>query len=195
MLFAELKVERPNFQISLEEREAAYLAARQRIFAADGGTDEPIKQKPRSNPVVARRMIEHALGQRTKTPNQVISSCTEYAEHTDEMNTEVKKDGAFEEKQTLSRQKYLNGKPKVSTEFNGHALSNTDCKVTTKQAEKVATKIGISGTRKVHKANLEEEQIGAAKRMFAHALGYQSTRENILSKCSETKQNDKGKSE
>lgn len=184
-----MKVEGLNFQISLEEREAAYLAARQRIFAADeGGTDEPLKQKPRSNPVVARRMIEHALGQRTKTPNQVISSCMEYAEHTDEMNTEVKRDGTFEEKQTLSRQKYLNGKPKVSTEFNGHALSNMDCKVTTKQAD-------ISGTRKVHKANLKEEQIGAAKRLFAHAMGYQSTRENVFSKFSETKQNDKGKSE
>eukprot|EP00250_Pteridium_aquilinum_P000839 c11011_g1_i1 orf=128-1255(+) len=53
-------------QISFEERQAAYLAARERIFSEDLG--ESVSQsaipRPRSVPVVARRMIAHALGKR-----------------------------------------------------------------------------------------------------------------------------------
>ncbi|KAG6557585.1 hypothetical protein Mapa_000861 [Marchantia paleacea] len=53
--------------LSLEERQAAYLAARQRIFSekwkhADENSKESGHARPRSDPVVARRMIAHALG-------------------------------------------------------------------------------------------------------------------------------------
>lgn len=55
--------------ISFEEREAAYLAARERIFSLSSSEeiDEPKEQlvpRPRTVPVVARRMIAHALGKR-----------------------------------------------------------------------------------------------------------------------------------
>ncbi|KAJ4721490.1 R3H domain containing protein [Melia azedarach] len=61
----------PSLKNSLEEREAAYLAARARIFSMDTRTvAEPVRQKPRSVPVVAQRMIAHALGQKVKTQDQ-----------------------------------------------------------------------------------------------------------------------------
>lgn len=55
--------------ISFEERQAAYLAARERIFSPSSSEeiDEPKEQvvpRPRTVPVVARRMIAHALGKR-----------------------------------------------------------------------------------------------------------------------------------
>ncbi|MCO5595480.1 hypothetical protein L7F22_049523 [Adiantum nelumboides] len=54
--------------MSLEERQAAYLAARERIFSTDLGdsVSEPhaATPRPRSVPIVARRMIAHALGKR-----------------------------------------------------------------------------------------------------------------------------------
>ncbi|KAF9621778.1 hypothetical protein IFM89_027632 [Coptis chinensis] len=47
---------------TLEEREAAYLAARERIFSEEnGGIRESVAPKPRNVPMVARRMIAHAL--------------------------------------------------------------------------------------------------------------------------------------
>lgn len=53
-------------QISFEERQAACLAARERIFSEE--LDQPVSQspspRPRSVPVVAQRMIAHALGKR-----------------------------------------------------------------------------------------------------------------------------------
>lgn len=60
--------------LSLEEREAAYQAARERIFSdvphsADSLLDQRETQRARPVPVVARRMIAHALGK-----PQVLSS-------------------------------------------------------------------------------------------------------------------------
>ena len=58
----------PNFL----EREAAYLAARERIFGIEElESQEATRQKPRHDPVVARRMIAHALGQRIIQSSQV----------------------------------------------------------------------------------------------------------------------------
>lgn len=56
-------------QMSFEERQAAYIAARERIFSEDLGRSsiEPTISRPRSVPVVARRMIAHALGKHTLT--------------------------------------------------------------------------------------------------------------------------------
>ncbi|KAL3691110.1 hypothetical protein R1sor_004761 [Riccia sorocarpa] len=49
--------------LSLEERQAAYLAARQKIFCDKWRqTDETTAARPRADPIVARRMIAHALG-------------------------------------------------------------------------------------------------------------------------------------
>ncbi|XP_057856667.2 uncharacterized protein LOC131066009 isoform X2 [Cryptomeria japonica] len=56
-------------KIALPEREAAYLAARERIFSLssceeNGEQKEQATPRPRTVPVVARRMIAHALGKR-----------------------------------------------------------------------------------------------------------------------------------
>ena len=54
--------------VSLEEREAAYQAARERIFSEraslspDSSLEQRDTQRARPVPVVARRMIAHALG-------------------------------------------------------------------------------------------------------------------------------------
>lgn len=54
--------------LSLEEREAAYQAARERIFSdrasvsPESSSEQRETQRPRPVPVVARRMIAHALG-------------------------------------------------------------------------------------------------------------------------------------
>eukprot|EP01018_Ginkgo_biloba_P037569 Gb_15626 [translate_table: standard] len=73
--------------ISFEEREAAYLAARERIFSlsASQESDEPKEQvapRPRTVPVVARRMIAHALGKRimvdSLSQKPEVTKCTEF---------------------------------------------------------------------------------------------------------------------
>ncbi|CAH1419586.1 unnamed protein product [Lactuca virosa] len=57
--------------VSLEDREAAYLAARNRIFSTEDDDVASLdKNRPRNNPIVARRMIAHALGQKVKQSNQ-----------------------------------------------------------------------------------------------------------------------------
>ena len=78
---------------SLEERKAAYLIARERIFSMKlEEVKEPGEQKPRSVPVVARRMIAHALGQRihTKNQNDLASDSMKDGVLTDELNAHDK---------------------------------------------------------------------------------------------------------
>ncbi|KAI5058834.1 hypothetical protein GOP47_0027004 [Adiantum capillus-veneris] len=71
-------------QMSFEEREAAYLAARERIFSSDVGDSASEPQvavpKPRSVPIVARRMIAHALGKRILA-EQGFKVATKHTEH------------------------------------------------------------------------------------------------------------------
>ncbi|KAK3034303.1 hypothetical protein RJ639_032643 [Escallonia herrerae] len=163
-----LKAESPNLQISFEEREAAYLAARERIFSVDGGdTKDTVKQKPRHNPVVARRMIAHALGQKIESSTPATK---EYSEHGNEMNIQEKKEIATtsspvinEETNITSRQTVTSyDRPKFS-QLNGIALVHEE--------KKGLAKVGISGAAR-NERNIREEQIGAAKRIFAHALRF-----------------------
>lgn len=171
--------------VSVAEREAAYLAARQRIFAAgEGGADEPLKQKPPSNPVVARRMIAHALGKTIKASDEANGSNREYYQHIDNIDIQVRTGRAtnseldiFKDAQTLCSRRYMRGEPEFD-EYDGGALSSTSSEVTTKEADKLRSTIENFGISEVQKANLKKEQTGAAKRMFANALGYHSGREN-----------------
>jgi hypothetical protein len=106
-----------NEVISLEERETAYLAARHRIFSTKQVVPPQLpKQKPQNNPVVARRMIAHALGQ--TIPSVPINQVKE------------------------------------------------------KNDNNIA--------RSLNKKEQKLQQIGAAKRMFANALGIESTRQNDI---------------
>jgi len=146
---------------SLKEREAAYRAARERIFSGDDakGNDKSYV-KCTQVPVVAQRMIAHALGQKVQNPTETVAS----------------KEG---------RGKQLPNGPKVLT----HSRSNFYA-VAPDNGEKNSVRIGkpnsasrnsyqTSSSQRCRTANgraataesLKKEQTGAARRMFAHALG------------------------
>ncbi|KAF3337477.1 R3H domain-containing protein 1 [Carex littledalei] len=108
----------------LEERQAAYLAARNRIFGPSN-TEEGRCTSPklRKDPAVARRMIAHALGRKLE-PTSDPDICGS------EPNS---------------------GRRNDSTPNNGEKRGNNP--------------------RALSAESLKKEQLGAAKRMFANALG------------------------
>ncbi|XP_057962836.1 uncharacterized protein LOC131154221 isoform X2 [Malania oleifera] len=162
------------FQYSFEERETAYMAARERIFSMDEGeSKEPIQQKPRSVPVVAQRMIAHALGKR-------INSCSQGS--TNKNARECK--GQTGEPDSREKNKI---DPTLI-----YASSVTERKASEKPAnensiEACMPQNGRSGSG-VNRDNMKDELSGAAKRIFAHALGRNLAKDGLSSKCSETKQ-------
>ncbi|KAH7543435.1 hypothetical protein FEM48_Zijuj02G0183700 [Ziziphus jujuba var. spinosa] len=194
-----LKTKSPSVQHSLEEREAAYLAARQRIFSMDLGEEkEPVKQKPRSVPVVARRMIAHALGQRISSINQdtALKDFSGSGEETDEMKAQDKDkidlnltQKTFQESFSLSGTNTKSYDEVKKNEQSTCASSQSEWKAPQKQAEKVSSSVSISRSGRdrnnVNEDHHKRQHLGAAKRMFAHALGMQSGKESFLSKCSE----------
>ncbi|KVI07925.1 Single-stranded nucleic acid binding R3H [Cynara cardunculus var. scolymus] len=171
---------------SLEDREAAYLEARKRIFSTEAEMEGLTKERPRNNPIVARRMIAHALGKRIKQSNQGICAkdATEYQEPTDEVQNQKCQNG--------SSGSSLQTRPKSNGQ---HRFTGSDQKVPQNLDVKPSTNVAVSGARKCDtnfpKHSLKDEHIGAAKRMFAHALRMHPSKETILSKSSQTKQADK----
>lgn len=154
-------------QLSLEERKAAYLAARERIFTGyDGETNRFTEQKPRGDPVVARRMISHALGRKFDLPNQTISqgSSGQNDVQSDEMNTPQKDLDAANSGQCY--------RPDVRNK-----------KIIPTSVKEKLNKPEVSRPRRsnttLDKESLKQEQKGAAKRMFAHALGFPSGKDGI----------------
>ncbi|XP_052170293.1 uncharacterized protein LOC127786712 isoform X2 [Diospyros lotus] len=190
------KVEKSADQFSLKEREAAYLAARERIFTRyDDEINEPVKPKPRSIPVVARRMIAHALGQRISPSNQAVrlKDAKENGQQTKGTNIQGK-----EQENTNLRIKHgrensiLSGqtvtlyhKPKVRN-FKGGASLHDEKIMAPRQADKTAIEPRLSQPRRseagVYRGNLKEEHMGAAKRIFAHAMRFHSVKEGMLSR-------------
>ncbi|KAI3746087.1 hypothetical protein L6452_08508 [Arctium lappa] len=184
---AGMKVETVFAKVSLEDREAAYLAARKRIFSTEEDEmDGLTKERPRNNPVVARRMIAHALGQRIKQSNQEICAkdAIEYQEPTDGMQNQKRQNG--------SSGSSLQTRPKSNGQ---RRFTGSERKVPQNLHVKPSTNVAIPGARKcdtnVPKQSLKAEHIGAAKRMFAHALRMHPAKETVLSKSSQTKQADK----
>ncbi|XP_024975831.1 uncharacterized protein LOC112513706 isoform X2 [Cynara cardunculus var. scolymus] len=180
------KVETVFARASLEDREAAYLEARKRIFSTEAEMEGLTKERPRNNPIVARRMIAHALGKRIKQSNQGICAkdATEYQEPTDEVQNQKCQNG--------SSGSSLQTRPKSNGQ---HRFTGSDQKVPQNLDVKPSTNVAVSGARKCDtnfpKHSLKDEHIGAAKRMFAHALRMHPSKETILSKSSQTKQADK----
>lgn len=146
---------------SLKEREAAYRAARERIFSTDDakGKDTSVT-KCRQVPVVAQRMIAHALGKKVQNPTETVAM-------------------------TECKGKQLMNGPNIPTNSR-----NNFCPVTPDNREVSYVRNVKSnsagrnpcqapGNQRCHTANsravsaesLKKEQTGAAKRMFAHALG------------------------
>ncbi|XP_075081639.1 uncharacterized protein LOC107800659 isoform X5 [Nicotiana tabacum] len=152
----------PIFNISLEEREEAYLAARKQIFSGDQGeTRQCMKDRPRKDPMVARRMIAHALGQRIRPSNlEILHANTEECEEkTKDVNIQHKDEGRI----NLGKQTHMEVKtPPAKYPDSGGS----------------STQVKKEG--KVNKESIREEHIGAAKRIFANALGF--AREGNLSK-------------
>ncbi|RWR87198.1 Single-stranded nucleic acid binding R3H [Cinnamomum micranthum f. kanehirae] len=189
--------------MSLEEREAAYLAARERIFAL--GEDEvklPVTPKQRNIPVVARRMIAHALGQK-------ISSSSSDDKHCHPNNKEANVAlGVTEDKDQLSSALKSSENPISLSSQNSSAHGRKTCN---KGMSRGSVNCGLNSEKGMQsqavchgssssdvletgcdgrvgdKDNLEREHLGAAKRMFAQALGLPSTKQNhgLTLKCSE----------
>lgn len=207
MFVSEVKNESPPTEQSFEEREAAYLAARQRIFSTDEATvAEPVRHKPRNVPVVARRMIAHALGQKLKIQNQydVLTDSKECRQATREAATQnddtVGSSASLKAIQDHDRvgssaslkacqdtipkhDQSSNSITRANTNKSKHNAAEQSERTTSQQAaEKSCTDVSSSRDRKgkgsSNKEYSKEQHVGAAKRMFAHALGLHSAKDN-----------------
>ncbi|KAG4983583.1 R3H domain-containing protein 1 [Glycine soja] len=182
---------------SLEERKAAYLIARERIFSMKlEEVKEPGEQKPRSVPVVARRMIAHALGQRihTKNQNDLASDSMKDGVLTDELNAQDKNMEESTLKKVSEESSHLRGNSNNSirntSSSNAASLNKRNDQTTVdKDLPEFSQerKQGLS----VSKDYIKKEHLGAAKRMFAHALGVHSGKDGSVprSRSGEIKKN------
>ncbi|KAJ8540265.1 hypothetical protein K7X08_030184 [Anisodus acutangulus] len=172
----------PIFNLSLEEREEAYMAARKRIFSVDQGeTRQCMKDRPQKDPTVARRMIAHALGQRTRPPNlEIHHANTEQCEEQtkEERPINLGKQTYKEVKTPPTKYPGSGGKPK-SNKSNGSKSPHMK-QSTPKNTDGTGSSTLVKKEGKVNKDSIREEHIGAAKRIFANALGF--AREGNISK-------------
>ncbi|KAL9165608.1 hypothetical protein ABFS82_06G180800 [Erythranthe guttata] len=99
---------------SFEEREKNYFAARERIFSSDSSETKLVKERPKKDPVVARRMITRALGQTNKVmkneiglsePEMEISTSGRHKKTTD--LTSIKGRSVAEQKDIDSQENHL----------------------------------------------------------------------------------------
>lgn len=181
----ELTAETSRPELSLEEREAAYLAARERIFAVDEcGTGELVEQRPPKNPTVARRMIAHALGQRIRPHSHENSPRESNAngKQAKSMMVQNEEDGNFNsgvevytEKNVIPDKNLSSIGKKNEMRLSDSESSHSGLTIPKDNIDR-PSKLSSSGTQcdqtNIRKDNLREEHIGAAKRMFVNALGF-----------------------
>ncbi|XP_038890965.1 uncharacterized protein LOC120080389 isoform X2 [Benincasa hispida] len=169
-------------QLSLEEREAAYLAVRERIFMMNIGEDsKPMKPKPRCDPVVARRMIAHALGQRI---NSLPEDTTCHRKEQGVVNNAYvqAKDSKLPDstveavnKNISQSHQHVNLKNEVDKNCNPDvsvARGSTAAKMKPDKSSPKASR--------VDNEYLKREHLGAAKMMFSQALGKHSRKNKSL---------------
>ncbi|KAF9662368.1 hypothetical protein SADUNF_Sadunf18G0046000 [Salix dunnii] len=170
---------------ALREREAAYLAARDRIFSRDvGEMREPIKEKPRNVLVVAHRMIAHALGQNTSLRNEVaaVRDGTGHRVKTKEQHVQekgkIKPNSSSEAFQGIAflPDKNINSFSKTKRNNHGSSASSQGQRNLHRVLVERGGTCNISKSQNLTSRNgikdySKEEHAGAAKRMFAHALG------------------------
>ncbi|GAB2277199.1 hypothetical protein Dimus_011906 [Dionaea muscipula] len=172
-----LKMKHPSPPITLEEREEAYLAARERIFAMNSELKEAVRQKPRHDPVVARRMIAHALGKRINESS--LPNCSE-----ESGKNQNGSDSSSEAPQSTIRCSDENISA-VDTKRNGRDCSAPShaTKETHKLLDKRSPGVGMRPSGRdgsdVSKSDARVENLGAARRMFAHALGIHAARDGL----------------
>lgn len=169
------------------------MAARERIFSVnESETGEPVKHRPQNNPVVARRMIAHALGHRIRPP-----SCQEVSQNSNTKIQEEEERASSTGTQTIRgggndmTMKYLNSSNKEKASMSsGNSSLHTQTKTSRENIDKTITHSVPSckerGDKNVQKANFRQEHMGAAKRMFANAMGFQPRNAN-LPKSSQSK--------
>lgn len=184
---------------SFEEREAAYLAARERIFSQHESDEKEVTvPKSRNIPVVAQRMIAHALGTKIcfDTSGQKLLL---------DPSVEAPLANKKSEEDIPSRSRYSQ---ETTNKLHGHKNKAYDkpagksCRpnnfASEKKGEVVAVDFSSSKSNPVPKGNnvrvvgienLEREQIGAAKRIFAHALGLTSGKLNHSSPVKANEEN------
>jgi len=181
----------------LEERKAAYLIARERIFSVKlEEVKEPGEQKPRSVPVVARRMIAHALGQRIHTKNQngLASDSMKDRGLKDELNAQHKNSEVSN--LTKDCEEFLHLRRNPNNRIRNTSSSNASSHNKRNDQTPVDKELPLSSQdrkqgQSVNKDYMKKEHLGAAKRMFAHALGVQSVKDGSVprSRSEETKRN------
>ncbi|KAI3435394.1 uncharacterized protein J3R85_006128 [Psidium guajava] len=192
----------PSSQDTFKDREAAYLAARERIFGFDAEERrEPVTQRPRNVPVVARRMIAHALGQKIGSTDHdaSVKDREGYEIGTDGSN--VPEDDTFQPNLSLeangetnyTRGSDLNLSEKAKGEKQDVSATLTGRKVPKESVQQYENVLSSRSGRGEHVANkefLKKEHLGAAKRMFAQALGRSSVvvRDGLDSKGTESNQ-------
>ncbi|XP_043722553.1 uncharacterized protein LOC122669768 isoform X2 [Telopea speciosissima] len=202
--FPALKKKPASLQLSLEEREAAYLAARERIFSKDGNEiKQSVSQKPRNVPVVARRMIAHALGQRIDLSNDKTTLLGSIENEKQTEKIKVHRNSRSETSQEAiprSNQCLTSSSTRMCGTPVGRCPTNTTSEnekmmqkqPVVKQSASVSVPQAGNSDRVACQEHIKREHMGAARRMFAHALGLNSTKENpgLMLKCSESKPTD-----
>ncbi|KAK6144987.1 hypothetical protein DH2020_021807 [Rehmannia glutinosa] len=172
---------------SFEERETSYFAARKRIFSVDASETKLVKERPKNDPVVARRMITHALGQSNKvTENELsLSDTKECARAAKDLKIQYLDERDISSSNELGTAKHP--RPCTTTEVpesSGFKSTNSTSKGPHQpRNDATQTKGKDINTQENY---LRKEHMGAAKRLFANALGMHRRDVNIP-KCDETK--------
>jgi hypothetical protein len=170
---------------AFREREVAYFAARDRIFSRDvGEMKEPIKEKPQKVLVVAHRMIAHALGQNTSLRNQGAAVRDGEGHRVKTKEHHVQEKGKIEPNSSSEAFQGIAFLPDKNINSFGKTKSNNHGSCASSQGQRNSHQVLVErgGTCNISKSqNLtgrnstkdysKEEHVGAAKRMFAHALG------------------------
>ncbi|KAI3992851.1 hypothetical protein MKX01_028150 [Papaver californicum] len=175
---------------SLEEREAAYLEARQRIFTEDDSEiKESVTPKPRNIPEVARRLIVNSLGLRVSSNS---SGGVTSATHKEPDQKNQKLSGR---ENCVGHQNLNLRKPRETAAVSIQELSSQDIKIvdqsqvthaaiSERRSEKKIQKKPAGSDKSVNcvpplngrmrqapsEDDLKQEHLGAAKRLFANAL-------------------------
>lgn len=144
----------PLLAASLKEREAAYRAARERIFSThEAKGKDTSAAKSRHVPAVAQRMIAHALGKRVEDP-------TERAALVKVKGKELV-NGRTSPTSSMDNQHAVKPGSKEAGKCNSSSPGGGPYRNPSTQSRHTPT---------VSAETLKKEQTGAAKRMFAHAL-------------------------
>lgn len=166
---------------SSHESKTTSFTSRERIFLADE-RERLVKQRPQNDLKVARRMITHALGQRIKSTNHELS-----LRDNKKCGHPVKDVGVQPEEEGAIKSSCHTETEVPSTTYPEPARF----KVHEQRSRRTSSKINLSAEEReennIQNDSSGKELMGAAKRLFANALGIHQ-REGNPSKCNETRQ-------